>query len=261
MTHRYGPNSFKLHRLPLPRAGEVLGLVGSNGIGKSTALKILAGKVTPNLGEYAEEPKWDKIIKHYRGSEHQGYFTKLLEENLKATQKPQYVDVIGKKLEHKVGAFLKRKDKKGLADQLIADLELENVLERKINELSGGELQRFVCALVAVDNADIYMYDEPTSYLDVKQRLQVSRVIRNLLAFDKYVIVVEHDLSILDYLSDYICMLYGMPGVYGVVTKPSGVREGINIFLSGFIPTENMRFREYSLNFRVADTADSSAQD
>lgn len=167
--------------------------------------------------------------------------------------------MIGKKLEHKVGPFLKRKDKKGLADSLIADLELVNVLDRKICDLSGGELQRFVCALVAVDNADIYMYDEPTSYLDVKQRLQVSRVIRNLLAFDKYVIVVEHDLSILDYLSDYICMLYGMPGVYGVVTKPSGVREGINIFLSGFIPTENMRFREYSLNFRVADTASSSA--
>ncbi len=117
------------------------------------------------------------------------------------------------------------------------------MIDRKICDLSGGELQRFVCALVAVDNADIYMYDEPTSYLDVKQRLQVSRVIRNLLAYDKYVIVVEHDLSILDYLSDFICMLYGQPGVYGVVTKPSGVREGINIFLSGFIPSENMRFR------------------
>lgn len=78
------------------------------------------------------------------------------------------MDVIGKKLEHKVGPFLKRKDKKGIAQSLIEDLELENVLDRKICDLSGGELQRFVCALVAVDNADIYMYDEPTSYLDVK---------------------------------------------------------------------------------------------
>ena len=181
----------------------------------------------------------------------------MLEENLKATQKPQYLEPIGKKLEHKVGAFLKRKDKKGLADQLIADLELENVLERKINELSGGELQRLVCALVAVDNADIYIYDEPTSYLDVKQRLQVCRMIRNLLAFDKYVIVVDHDLSILDYLSDYICMFYGVPGVFGVAAKPLGVREGINIYLSGFIPSENMRFRDYSLNFRVPVSKDS----
>lgn len=65
------------------------------------------------------------------------------------------------------------------------------------------------------------------------------------LSFFSYVIVVEHDLAVLDYLSDYVCCLYGVPGVYGVVTLPSGVREGINIFLDGFIPTENMRFRYY----------------
>ncbi len=51
-THRYSANSFKLHRLPMPRPGEVLGLVGTNGIGKSTALKILAGKQKPNLGRF-----------------------------------------------------------------------------------------------------------------------------------------------------------------------------------------------------------------
>lgn len=94
-----------------------------------------------------------------------------------------------------------------------------------------------MCALVAVDDADIYVFDEPTSYLDVKQRLQISRMIRSLIAFNKYIIVVEHDLSILDYLSDYICMLYGSAGAYGVVTHPSSVKDGINIFLSGFIPS------------------------
>jgi translation initiation factor RLI1 len=52
VTHRYTANSFKLHRLPTPRPGQVLGLVGTNGIGKSTALKILAGKLKPNLGKY-----------------------------------------------------------------------------------------------------------------------------------------------------------------------------------------------------------------
>ena len=64
---------------------------------------------------------------------------------------------------------------------------------------------------------------------------------------------MEHDLSILDYLSDYICCLYGTPGAYGVVTLPSSVREGINIFLNGFIPSENMRFREEKLTFRVSN--------
>jgi len=100
------------------------------------------------------------------------------------------------------------------------------------------------------------MFDEPSSYLDVKQRLKASRMIRSLLAHDNYVIAVEHDLSILDYLSDFICVLYGQPGAYGVVTMPYSVREGINIFLAGFIPTENMRFRDEELTFKVVESED-----
>ena len=100
------------------------------------------------------------------------------------------------------------------------------------------------------------MFDEPSSYLDVKQRLAAARSIRELLRPDDYVIVVEHDLSVLDYLSDFICVLYGKPALYGVVTLPSSVREGINIFLDGHIPTENLRFRDESLTFRIAEAGD-----
>lgn len=100
------------------------------------------------------------------------------------------------------------------------------------------------------------MFDEPSSYLDVKQRLKAAAIIRSLLRPDDYVIVVEHDLSVLDYLSDFICVLYGRPAVYGVVTMPASVREGINIFLDGHIPTENLRFREESLTFRIAEAGD-----
>jgi len=134
-------------------------------------------------------------------------------------------------------------------------LELKNVLDRNIADLSGGELQRFACAMVCVQRGDVFMFDEPSSYLDVKQRLNAALTIRSLLAPDKYVIVVEHDLSVLDYLSDFICCLYGVPGAYGVVTMPFSVREGINIFLDGFVPTENLRFREESLVFKVSETA------
>lgn len=122
--------------------------------------------------------------------------------------------------------------------------------------MSGGELQRFIIGLTCVQDVDVYMFDEPSSYLDVKQRLNAARCIRSLLSSDNYVIVVEHDLSILDYLSDFICCLYGSPGAYGVVTMPSTVREGINIFLAGFIPTENMRFRDFELTFKVSETDD-----
>ena len=86
--------------------------------------------------------------------------------------------------------------------------------------------------------------------------MSAARTIRELLRPDDYVIVVEHDLSVLDYLSDFICVLYGRPAVYGVVTLPASVREGINIFLDGNIPTENLRFREESLTFRIAEAGE-----
>ncbi|CAN6278280.1 unnamed protein product [Urochloa humidicola] len=256
-THRYGPNSFKLHRLPVPRPGQVLGLVGTNGIGKSTALSILAGKLKPNLGKFTDPPNWDEILKHFRGSELQKYFTHLLEDKMKATIKRQYLDDIQKYVKGKVGDLLDKMDKRQVKDTLCDVLELKQVMDRNVSDLSGGELQRFAIAARAMDNADVYMFDEPSCYLDVKQRLKAAQVIRSLLQPKNYVIVVEHDLSILDYLSDYICCLYGSPGAYGVVTLPSSVREGINIFLNGFIPSENMRFREEKLSFRVTESAEN----
>ncbi|KAG6457509.1 ATP-binding cassette sub-family E member 1 [Manduca sexta] len=254
-THRYSKNSFKLHRLPIPRPGEVLGLVGQNGIGKSTALKILAGKQKPNLGRFADPPDWQEILSHFRGSELQNYFTKILEDDLKALIKPQYVDQIPKAVKGTVGQLLDKKDERKNQMEICKMLDLSHIRDREIAALSGGELQRFACAMVCIQNGDIFMFDEPSSYLDVKQRLNAARTIRSLIHPDKFIIVVEHDLSVLDYLSDFICCLYGVPGAYGVVTMPFSVREGINIFLDGFVPTENMRFRTESLVFKVAESA------
>ncbi|KAL8638932.1 MAG: hypothetical protein Q9228_003964, partial [Teloschistes exilis] len=264
VTHRYSANSFKLHRLPTPRPGQVLGLVGTNGIGKSTALKILSGKLKPNLGRYENPPDWEEILKYFRGSELQNYFTKILEDDLKSVVKPQYVDQIPKAVKgpnKTVKALLEARSQMDNLDEILDVLELRHVLDRDIDLLSGGELQRFAIGIVCVQKADVYMFDEPSSYLDVKQRLNAARTIRNLLRPDDYVIVVEHDLSVLDYLSDFICVLYGKPAVYGVVTLPQSVREGINIFLDGNIPTENLRFREESLTFRIAEAGDDFVND
>ncbi|PRP80538.1 ABC transporter E family member 2-like [Planoprotostelium fungivorum] len=261
-THRYGPNRFKLHRLPTPRPGQVLGLVGTNGIGKSTALKVLANKVKPNLGKYAQPPDWQEILTYFRGSELQNYFTKILEDNLRAMIKIQYVDQIPKALKGTVGDTLRNKDDRGAMEYLISEdaLQLTAVMERRIEDLSGGELQRFAICAVSIQDVDIYMFDEPSSYLDIKQRLKAARVIRSLLGPEKYIIAVEHDLSVLDYLSDFVCCLYGTPGAYGVVTLPFSVREGINAFLEGFIPTENLRFRQTSLSFKVSDQAETEEE-
>lgn len=264
VTHRYSANSFKLHRLPTPRPGQVLGLVGTNGIGKSTALKILSGKLKPNLGRYDNPPDWEDVIKYFRGSELQNYFTKILEDDLKAVVKPQYVDQLPRAVKtpnKSVKFLLEHRSAMENLDDVLDVLELRHILDRDVNHLSGGELQRFAIGTVCVQKADVYMFDEPSSYLDVKQRLSAARMIRSLLGPDNYVIVVEHDLSVLDYLSDYICVLYGKPAVYGVVTLPHSVREGINIFLDGHIPTENLRFRDESLTFRISEGTDDFQAD
>ncbi|KAN0038188.1 hypothetical protein ACTA71_000360 [Dictyostelium dimigraforme] len=259
-THRYGPNSFKLHRLPTPRPGQVLGLVGTNGIGKSTALKVLAGKLKPNLGLYDNPPTWDDIISFFRGNELQSYFTRILGEDIKALIKPQYVDNLSKAVTGVVSSILDAKAEKDNKQEMIDCLDLKEALHKTVPVLSGGELQRFAIAVVAIQKADVYMFDEPSSYLDVKQRLKAAQVIRGLIQAQNYIIVVEHDLSVLDYLSDFICCLYGAPGAYGVVTLPFSVREGINIFLSGYIHTENMRFRKDALTFKFSETAENEEE-
>lgn len=259
-THRYGPNSFKLHRLPIPKLGKVLGLVGTNGIGKSTALSILSGKLKPNLGNFESEPDWTEILKNYRGSELHGYFTKLLENKISISMKIQYTDQVPKALKKllkkdnlTVIECLKSRDGRDKVDYYIDKMKLENILERKLDDLSGGELQRVCIAIACMKKADCYVFDEPTSFLDVKQRLAAAREIRNMAEDDKYVIVVEHDLAILDMMSDYGCILYGMSGAYGVITTPYTIKAAINIFLDGYIPTENMRFRETGLKFNIQE--------
>ena len=252
-THRYGANSFKLHRLPLPRPGKVLGLVGPNGTGKSTALKILQGKLKPNLGRFRDEPTWEEIIRFFRGSEHQAYFQRILEDKVRAVTKIQYVDQVAKAVKGDVRALLTKQNEKGNMEHFIDALDLRKQLETPVEKLSGGELQRLTIAICCMQNAEVFMFDEPSSYLDVRQRLNAATVIRRQQTPDNYIICVEHDLAVLDYMSDFVCVLYGKPGAYGVVTMPFGVREGINIFLEGFVPTENLRFREEGLSFRMAD--------
>lgn len=248
-SHRFSANSFKLFRLPMPLPGTVLGLLGQNGIGKSTTLKVLSGDIKPNLGKFDQPPEWSEIIQYYRGSALQDYFIKLSEKKLKVSSKPQYVDKIPKAVTGKVGDLLGKVDERKQIDALSEELELTKIWDRPLDVLSGGELQRVAVAAALSREADVYLFDEPSSYLDVKQRLVVARAIRSLKEQKKTIIVAEHDLAIIDYLSDQICVFYGEPGVYGVVSHVHGVRTGINIYLQGYIPDENIMFRKESIVF------------
>ena len=248
-SHRFGQNTFKLYRLPTPSPGIVLGLLGQNGIGKTTTLKILSGEVKLNLGNYENPLDWDEIIRHFRGSTLQDYFQRISDGKLKISHKPQYVDKISKVVSGKVGELLEKVDERGKLNKIAEQLELKQLWDRPLQVLSGGELQRVAVAASICREADAYLFDEPSSYLDVKQRLEVARAIRSLKKDEKTVIVAEHDLAIIDYLSDQICIFYGEPGVYGIVSHVHGVRTGINMYLQGYIPDENIRFRKEAIIF------------
>jgi ATP-binding cassette subfamily E protein 1 len=246
---RFSENSFKLFRLPMPSPGTVLGLLGQNGIGKTTTLKVFSGELKPNFGRFNDPPDWPEIIQYYRGSSLQDYFLKMSEKKLKVSSKPQYVDKIPKAVAGKVGDLLEKVDERKQLSAIAEELELTKVWDRPLEVLSGGELQRVAVAAALSRDADVYLFDEPSSYLDVKQRLVVARAIRSLKEQQKTIIVAEHDLAIIDYLSDQICLFYGEPSVYGVVSHVHGVRTGINIYLQGFIPDENIMFRREPIVF------------
>jgi ATP-binding cassette, sub-family E, member 1 len=163
------------------------------------------------------------------------------------------VQLIPKAFKGTTRELLSKYDERGMINSVIDQLSLNKSLDRSISELSGGELQRLAVAITVNRDADYYFFDEPSSYNDIYQRLAVARTIKQLAIDGKSVMVVEHDLTLLDYLSDYIHILYGEPGAYGIAAPIQGTRVGINSFLDGFIPAENIRFREKSFKFNSSN--------
>lgn len=247
-THRYGPNGFALYGLPTPQVGRVTGILGPNGIGKSTSVQILSGALVPNFG--GDNSDWDKVLEHYSGTAMYDYFKDVIDGKIKVSQKPQYVDMIPKAFKGKTCDLLEGTDERGALDELIERLDLGPIIDRNIGDLSGGELQRVAIAACAARDADFYFFDEISPYLDIYQRINSSQIIQELSA-DKAVLVVEHDLAILDMLSDVVQVAYGVPAGYGVVTHPKGVRVAINQYLKGYLPEENVRIRPDPITFEV----------
>src|SRR5918912_617022 len=254
--HQYGINSFRFYRLPTPKKGGVVGLVGRNGMGKSTIVNILSGNMKPNLGKYDQEISWDEILKYYQGTEMKSHFEKIANGKMRSSIKPQLVYLIPKAFKGTPKELLKKYDERKVADKLIPQLGLQNILDRDISQLSGGELQRLAVAIAAAKDAEYYFFDEPSSYNDVYQRLAVAKVIRELAEEGKNVMVVKHDMTLLDYLSDYVHIIYGEPGAYGIVSGMQSTKVGINNFLEGFLPTENVRFRNKAFKFDISSSND-----
>lgn len=246
-VHRYGQNGFALYGLPIPTEGKVTGILGQNGIGKSTAISILSGILRPNLGRNAT---WDDVLSRFAGSALGDYLKRVADKGIKTAYKPQYVDRIPKSYSGPVKGLLERTDERGALGELVDRLGLARLMDREIDSLSGGELQRVAIAATVAREADFYFFDEISPYLDIYQRINVARILQSL-GEKKAVMVVEHDLALLDLLADSIHLIYGVPGAYGVITRPKGVRVGINQYLKGNLPEENVRIRDQAIAFEV----------
>jgi ATP-binding cassette, sub-family E, member 1 len=247
-VHRFGQNAFRLFHLPIPKKGEVVGILGRNGIGKSTALEILSGKLVPNLGDFSKEGDYDKVIEKYSKVALGDYFKKLKSGDIRVAYKPQRIELIPKVFSGKVGELINRIDERDIGEKLIKELEIEHLKDRKLDELSGGELQKVAIIATAVKDADFYFFDEPASFADVTSRIKIAKLIRSLKEIGA-VMVVEHDLATLDYISDEIQIIYGSEGAFGIVSQSKGVRRGINEYLDGYLPDDNVRFRDYEIKF------------
>lgn len=277
LSFSYGNNRFHMYRLLTPRYNQVLGILGQNGIGKSTMIKILSGELYPifdvpdtkkyTLDTYQkfkntkEEKEYQKqVIKHFGGgSTLQKYFTDLYSGKIKLAIKEQKIENLTENLDEKddptVKEFIEREEINitECKEQLIK-MEIEHLLNSKLKTLSGGELQRLYCVVTSLKKADVYIFDEPTNYLDVKQRLRVSHLIQDLTKDSSvYVIVIEHDLSILDYISDFISIMFGEPCAYGICSKPYSRLDAINMYFDGYLKGENMMIRSEAISFKKTD--------
>jgi ATP-binding cassette subfamily E protein 1 len=241
VLHSYGPNSFELLGIPKAKRGEIIGILGANGMGKTTAVQLLSGSLLPNLGMRDSSP--DAVTaerqRRFRGKDVQPLMERA--GQLRIANKPQDVEraadpnlVLGE----------------ALSGEALQIWGMEHLKARKFGELSGGELQRAVCALAcSQQSADVYIFDEPSSFLDVRQRIDVGKRISASVGETSYGIIIEHDLALLDMVSDKIVIHYGERAAYAIISNVYGTGIGINHYIDGKLPAENARIRDEPLRF------------
>ena len=249
MIHRYSMNGFRLFRLPTPSKESVVGILGPNGMGKSTAISALSGRMIPNLGDWLnQEAQWDEVIDSLPKGELRDFFIAVQDGKIRVAVKPQNVDRLPKRITGTVADLLSKVDERGLLDETTRSLGIDHLMDRTVQQLSGGELQRMAIAATILRDVDVYFFDEPSSYLDIHERMRIVRIIQ-ALAETKRVIVIEHDLAVLDVLADLIHIVYGKKGAFGIFTPARSTRQAINSYLDGFLPEENVRIRDKPIKF------------
>ncbi|MDD4049902.1 MAG: ribosome biogenesis/translation initiation ATPase RLI [Candidatus ainarchaeum sp.] len=254
--HQYGQNSFRVYSLPSSEKGFITGLIGINGSGKTTSINILSGNLVPNLGAYDEKEDIDKVIEYYRGKNIQKNFIEIKEKKLSFAYKIQKVEEIPKVFKKSIKELLENISKdKEYYEKIIKELEIEKLLLKTPTEVSGGELQRIAIAACLLKDAQLYFFDEYTTFLDIKQRFKIAKILREKINENNSIMLIEHDLAILDYISDFVQIMFGRKNAYGQSSNKKTTKKGINEFLEGFLKEENIRIRDYKIEFSSAKYA------
>lgn len=254
-VHQFGPNGFRIFDLPLLQDGSITGIMGRNGIGKSTVINVLSNNLKANFSKFGEKKIKDEdyfkfLNDTFKGTALQNYFNKLEKAEIKVAFKPQQIVNIPLVFSGKVVDLLSKVNSdKNKIEEYAKKLNIYKILDRDIKVLSGGELQRVaICSCILKDTANLFIFDEITNYLDIFERLNTSKIIKEVTA-GKTSLVVEHDLVVLDYLTDFINIMYGAQGAYGMLTGVKAAKVGINDYLGGYSKEENVRFRDKPIKF------------
>jgi ATP-binding cassette subfamily E protein 1 len=185
-------------------AGEIVGIIGPNGIGKTTFVKELLE-----------------------------YYTKLSQNQLEVSYKPQYISSDYDGTVDELLSAIVNDTSTLFAQEVLRNLSINKLLDRKLNTLSGGELQRVAIAACLGKTAQIYLLDEPSAFLDIEERLTVANALRHIIdSRQAFAFVVEHDIVAQDFLADHIMVFEGTPGRSGSAMQPMPLREAMNMFLA-----------------------------
>ncbi|KAJ3194814.1 ATP-binding cassette sub- E member 1 [Dinochytrium kinnereticum] len=202
---------------------EILVMLGQNGTGKTTFIKMLAGLLPADGDEQVPELKVSykpqKIAPKFPGTVRQLFLKKIR------------------------AMFMHQQ----FQTDVVKPLQIENIIDQEVMTLSGGELQRVALVLCMGQPADIYLIDEPSAYLDSEQRIIAAKVIKKFIFHSqKTAFIVEHDFIMATYLADRVIVYEGEPSVKAKACRPEALLPGMNRFLK----TLEITFRRDPTNFR-----------